>query len=714
MRFLVPRNDKTETILLNLMTWNASMGTLSLKSHNMKKNILVSIKISLAFFCLIIWSNTSAQNKKTASKTIFGKAVKIGNVNPNNGKIRCATVEYEEFLQRKNSKRRTNAQFENWIAPLVEKRKAMRTTSQSGGIITIPVVVHVIHSGQAIGTAPNITDAQVQSQITVLNEDFSTIGQGSSANPVNVGAATNIRFALAKQDPNGNPTNGIDRVSFCQESWSPNNDDIELNVKPATIWDPTQYLNIWTINLVDDTLGYAQLPEASGLGGLGSGGNSNTDGVVCRYSAFGSSTHNNGSFLLNNPYDKGRTMTHEVGHWLGLIHIWGDSACGNDFCADTPVHHDANYGCPTVANCNNTGNEMVENYMDYTDDACMNIFTQNQKERMDVIINNAARRKELITSTKNTPLTLFANDAEVKVEANCSDVACFAGQKITIYNRGTNNLTAATLNYTINGGSNTSYNWVGNLTTHQSATFILPINSPTSATINVNITSVNGGADARNTNNTASGTFIPPTTAPNYTFTNFIFKLQLDLFGTETTWLLKNSSGTILFSGGPYPDKKTLPLPNALSFPWTLANNECYTFIINDGGVDGICCGGGNGSYSIESSDGSSIIKSGGTFSLYETTRFTTSSLGAKAFETSNDIYLYPNPTKGKLNIRIPSNFDLPNSFIISNNLGQKISQKVITKENDLTINTSDLSNGIYFITIVKEGQKKTLKFIKE
>jgi hypothetical protein len=410
-------------------------------------------------------------------------------------------------------------------------------------------------------------------------------------------------------------------------------------------------------------------------------------------------------------------MTHEVGHFLGLRHIWGDTNCGNDYCSDTPVHHDANFYCPSQIplSCDTPPvNEMIQNYMDYTDDTCMNIFTQNQKDRIVTIMNNAARRSSLKASTKNLPILLFANDAEVKVETNCSDVACFAGQKITIYNRGTSDLKSATLNYNLNGINNTSYNWIGNLTTNQSATFILPVNSPISETINVNILSVNGEADQRNSNNIASGNYIPATTSTNYTFTNFVFKLQQDLYGSETTWLLKNSSGTILYSGGPYADKKTLPLPTLLTIPWTLANNDCYTFIINDGSVDGLCCYSGTGSYSIESTDGSTIIKSGSAFNLYERTRFTISSLGTNEFETSNAIYLYPNPTKGTLNIRIPSNFGLPNSYTISNVLGQKISQKNISKEADLTLNTSALSNGIYFITVVKEGQKKTLRFIKE
>lgn len=678
----------------------------------MKASTPNSFKKIFLILCILILGITYGQDKKT--KIILGKTVKEGT----NGPVRCITTEYEKYLQEKNPKRMTRIQFENWLAPLVEKQKAMRSSSESGGIITIPVVVHVIHSGQDYGVAPNILDAQVQSQITVLNQDFRKMASTPGFNSNPLGADTQIQFELAKQDPNGNPTNGIDRVAFIQESWSGYSTDIDLIVKPATIWDPSKYLNMWTVNMNDDVLGYAQFPDGSGLGGLNvSGGDANTDGVVAAYNAFGSKDYG-ASFLLNAPYDKGRTMSHEVGHWLGLIHIWGDATCGNDYCADTPVHHDANSGCPTVVNCDANGNEMVQNYMDYTFDACMNIFTLDQKARMTTIINNAARRSSLKASTKNSPIALFNNDAEVKLETSIPNAICGvtnqAIQKITIYNRGNTPLTSATLTYNINGGSNTVYNWNGNLTTNQFATFSITINSASNGTINTAIVNANGVADQRATNDTDSGTFTIPTAPSNFPFTNYVFTLQQDLFGSETTWELKNSAGTILYKGGPYTDKATLPA--LITENWTLPNNQCYTFTINDSASDGICCGSsGDGYYDIKSADGSSVVQSGSIFSISEKKTFTNNgTLGTNAFETSNDIYLYPNPTKGTLNIHLPSDFGLPNSFTISNSLGQKISQKEVSKETDLTINTSGLSNGIYFITVVKEDQKKTLKFIKE
>lgn len=685
--------------------------------------------IAIIFFFVL--NNGYAQEKKSNTKTLFGVPVKKGTINPNNGIIRCATMEYEKSLQAKNPKRLTETQFETWLAPLVSKQKAMRTSSQSGGIITIPVVVHVIYNGQAIGVAPNITDNQILSQITVLNEDFRRMAGTPGFNNNAVGADIQIQFALAQVDPNGNPTNGIDRISLCQDAWAEN--EINTTIKPSTIWDPTQYMNMWSVQFADSQLlGYAQFPDASGLDGLNaSGGIANTDGVVSSFNVFGSKAYNDGTFILQSQYDKGRTMTHEVGHWLGLRHIWGDGdgdeetnspdCDATDYCADTPQVGWEHYTCGTFDTCPLVaGNDMPENYMDYTPDACMNIFTQNQKDRITTIINNAPRRSTLKTSTKDSSIPLFANDAELKMEASCETPICGAStnqtiQKVIIYNRGSSNLTAATINYTINGGSNNVYNWTGSLATHKSAVISITINSATNGSFIAAIATANGITDQRASNNSVSGTFVIPTAAPNYSYTNYVYRLQQDKWGSETTWNLKDGSGATLFSGGPYTDtKNSEPLPDLITQNWTLDNNKCYTFTINDTEGDGICCGtSGNGFYDIKATDGT-IITSGTSYKSISKYTFTIGTLGTNEFETSSDVYIYPNPTKGTLNILVPNNFGLPNSYSISNALGQKISQKNISKEADLTINTSALSNGVYFITLVKDNQKRTLRFIKE
>lgn len=701
------------------------------------KNIkITSVHILYISLFVMIVSNSLGQVKQTSNHQAFGKAIKVSAVKPPTNKIRCITTEYEQYLQEKNPSRMSRASFEKWLNPLVSKYKLNQANSKTAAvtIITIPVVIHIAHSGQNVGVAPNITDAQVQSQITVLNQDFRKMAGtpgGTSTNPV--AADVEIEFVLAKQDPAGNPTNGIERVKFLQPDWTET--DIETILKPATIWDPSLYLNMWSVKFSGGTtLGFAQFPESSGLAGLDSTGKiANTDGVVSSYDVFGSKTFdtNPSTFLLNAKYDRGRTMTHEVGHYLGLLHIWGDGngseednkpdCIASDYCNDTPQSGWEHYTCGTFDTCpSSPGKDMPENYMDYTEDECMNIFTQNQKDRMLVIMNNAARRKSLKTSTKGNAIPLFALDAEVRITSfNSSiDYGCLAApapinKVVTIANRGNSILTSVKLNYTMNDNSNQVYTWNGSLAPNKSVEVALP-NTNFKGTLNVSIAEANGGTDQRISNNTSSKVYteIEPV---NYDHTNYVFRLQRDLYASETTWELTNSTGAVLYSGGPYADSENAKLPSLLTENWTLPSNLCYTFTISDSQDDGICCGvGGNGYYDIKTKTGGLTIKSGSNYLTYDTITFTNDTLGTTEFGNSTDIYLYPNPAEETLNVLVPNSFGLPNNLIIVNALGQKISQKIITKETDLIINTSELSGGVYFIVIIKNDQERTLRFIKK
>ncbi|WP_100376811.1 M43 family zinc metalloprotease [Chryseobacterium geocarposphaerae] len=630
-----------------------------------------------------------------------------------NGFDRCSFVEYEEYLQKKDPKRMTTEQFEAWIAPLVEKAKEERLANKSttGGVVTIPVVVHVIHSGEPYGTGANITDEQVQSQITVMNQDFRRMAGTPGYNTNAVGADTMIQFALAKVDINGNPTNGIDRVNLCYPDWSTGN--INGYVKPLTIWDPTQYMNMWSVNFSDNTLlGYAQFPSNSGLGGLNtSGGAANTDGVVANYTTFGSTDY--GAFPMNAPYDKGRTMTHEVGHFLGLRHIWGDdndaTVCATDYCNDTPPAHEDNYSCTTpIASCTSGLFEMVENYMDYTNDTCMNIFTQNQKDRITAVMNNSPRRVELKTSTKDVAIPLFPNDAEIKLENQCSVDNYCTGYIINVVltNRGTSALTSAVISYTING-TPYSYNWSGNLAQNKYGIVALPV--PTSATngaLAINISSVNGVADQRASNNTVTGTF--NNTIASSSGTNFVFNLQLDYWGSEVSWNLKNSAGTIVYSSGVYSDvpnpTSSTPLPALYTENWTLNPNECYTFTINDTYGDGIYDNGGF--YKIKNSAGTDVVV-GSSYFKKQTRALKLSTLGTS--EVSNQNFgVYPNPATDVLNITKVSE---KAKFEIHNAVGQLVKTGDI-KNNQVRV--AELIKGTYIITIKDNSLTENIKFIKK
>ncbi len=230
--------------------------------------------------------------------------------------------------------------------------------------ITIPVVVNVIYNT----AAENISDAQIQSQIDVLNEDFNKRNRDVSSVPgiyKNDVADVGIQFVLS----------AVVRRQSNRKQWAPVDGMKSAAGGGIDATDPEHKLNMWVCNLGQNLLGYAYYPESVPA---------TIDGVVVLYSAFGSrDKYPAGSYIPN--YDLGRTATHEVGHWMNLIHIWGDdggSCAGSDLVADTPNQADENYRCPTfpTISCNNSG-DMSMNYMDYTYDRCMYMFSKGQQAR---------------------------------------------------------------------------------------------------------------------------------------------------------------------------------------------------------------------------------------------------------------------------------------------------------------------------------------------
>lgn len=263
----------------------------------------------------------------------------------------------------------------------------VRNNGGDRALVTIPVVVHVVYNT----TAENISDAQVQSQIDVLNADFRKLNSDASLVPSafsTLAADANIEFCLASTDPNGASTTGITRTSTTATSFSTNDGVKFTSSGGRNAWDATKYLNIWVCDISGGILGYAQFP----------GGSASTDGVVIDYQYFGTIG------TATAPFNKGRTATHEVGHWLNLYHIWGDdgTACtGTDSVSDTPNQADENYGCPVFpqVSCSNGPNgDMFMNYMDYTDDACMYMFSNGQASRMQALFAAGGARASLLTS----------------------------------------------------------------------------------------------------------------------------------------------------------------------------------------------------------------------------------------------------------------------------------------------------------------------------
>ncbi len=291
----------------------------------------------------------------------------------------CGAVQANERLYEQHPKLRERHQrIEE------ETRRAIETGRAEAvwrTLVTISVVVHVVYKTDA----ENISDAQVKSQIDVLNRDYRGTNPDRSKVPdvwKGLAADPNLEFQLASKDPKGKPTNGITRTQTTRDSFG-TGDTVKTKAGGgAPAWPADQYLNVWVCNLGGGLLGYAQFP----------GGPAKTDGVVILYTAFGT----NGAAAA--PFDLGRTATHEVGHWLNLRHIWGDKTdcSGSDEVSDTPKAQMPNYGKPSFphVSCDNgPSGDMFMNYMDYVDDAAMFLFTQGQAARINATL--AGPRKKL-------------------------------------------------------------------------------------------------------------------------------------------------------------------------------------------------------------------------------------------------------------------------------------------------------------------------------
>ncbi len=397
--------------------------------------------------------------------------------------VRCFTDEMDSILKINNPEIESKETFENWLSNEMQTNTAAKII---GGVYYIPVVVHVIHNGEAVGSGSNVSFAAIQSQIDVLNEDFRRMLGSNGWNSNAVGADTKIEFCLAQRRPDGSAfaagEPGVNRINRTTAGFSTppfSTNYIDATIKPWTYnnnsptatrgWDPAKYMNIWLCNISGGILGYAQFPQ-SPIGGMGCGTPvASTDGVVFLYSSIGKSAITG----FAAPYNEGRTATHEIGHWLGLRHIWGDGGCTvDDYCNDTPEAAAANYGCTPINSCTaapDAGVDMIENYMDYTDDLCMNIFTEDQKMRMRTVLESSPLRVSLINSDACTPP--IASDASVIDVTNPKGDNC-AGSitpTVVLKNRGSSNLTSATISYSIDNGSVTTFNWTGSLTPNATA-----------------------------------------------------------------------------------------------------------------------------------------------------------------------------------------------------------------------------------------------------
>lgn len=342
---------------------------------------------------------------------------------------RCATAQYERIAQQRDPGRlyqlnALNRRIKQFQTESSSFRKQADTT-----LYRIPVVVHIIHStaNSTIGGTNNgnISDDVILSQIQVLNEDYRRQAGTNGSNTSPIGADAGIEFFLATTDPSGLPTQGITRHYYAgKSSFDVYSDADNSLLSTIAYWPSDQYLNIWVTTVKNNNLGFTpQFPIVTArdtLQGLPLDSDALTDGVIVDYRVFGRST---GTGYYRS-YALGRTTTHEIGHWLGLFHPDGpySTPCGDDHVADTPPTDNLNQttSCADIySNCSGIRTrELIENYMMYSPDPCMNMFTAGQVARMRAVLALSPRRVKLVNSasgplaeTEKLTINLYPNPA---------------------------------------------------------------------------------------------------------------------------------------------------------------------------------------------------------------------------------------------------------------------------------------------------------------
>lgn len=402
----------------------------------MKKNLQLTA-LALALCCF----GVNGQNKRV----ITGKTSVVGTIQSHSSH----STEKESTPKRICGSEIPRGEWDNWTAEEIKEleKTNFKTGNPEGKQMvqyTIPVVVHVIHGN---GTE-NISQAQIIDQINILNADFKGTGLNNGLVPssfASLKADCEITFCLATKNPTGGvlPEPGIDRRHFSSitgltSSGPYNSSTVDGTIKPQTIWDPIRYCNMWVCRLGGGLLGYATFPVGTGLTCITGNETSSTSGVVMGHNYFGSI-----GTASPAPYNKGRTTTHELGHWLGLRHINGDSNCGNDCVTDTPTQDQLHGGCIGSSNtyhanvCSGTAGEMTMNFMDYTDDACMYMFTTGQKARMQQCMANGTYRSQL--SASSSTLCNISASAPVS-NFNIASTGC-TGTAVSTSNSSTGNPT---------------------------------------------------------------------------------------------------------------------------------------------------------------------------------------------------------------------------------------------------------------------------------
>ena len=621
-------------------------------------------------------------------------------------------------------------EWNDWFNLQVEEFKNNQLSQKNiNANYTIPVVFHIIHGGQGVGTYPNISQIQVNSQVKILNDDFAGIGLNTSnISSTNFSSALisncNVNFCLAQKNTSGVTLTepGIDRVNYSSSGWAnPTSfssstsfrNFIETVVKANTIWDPTRYLNIWIsdVNSSVGLLGYATFPSGTSLSGLSSGlGTATTDGIWCWTKSIGDVG------TLAPPYDLGRTATHEIGHWLGLRHIWGDAVCGNDFCNDTPTQQDANAGCPTFPSvtCSNGPNgDMFINFMDYCNDACLYMFTPDQRSRMQTAMASCPFRTQLTASsatlcsgtgtstTCSYTVSNFINTntlSLIRATASAAETSCAQGSQMAGYICGTNcygdiekaefissSKYSNATNAKITGVVVLFFNLSSGFGTNGNSIISLKLYDGTSATTIPGSLLASVSENLNNIyNNTINVNNVNYCGDPSFTFANQIIMPYKFVF---TTPINAPAGGFFASVTVPNISGDTVAILNKKS---STTNTAWEKWSDNSWHDMNVSWGGGFYNLAILP-----IIECGAV-SVNENTIL------------KNTINLFPNPSSGVFNIITTFSTQQNIQITVHNMLGQLVYVNKVydLKQNDFELNLNNQPNGVYYVEINNNVEK--------
>lgn len=611
----------------------------------------------------------------------------------------CGTTEYMHQHQLNNPQLLQIAQeIENHTSQFI-------TTYQPSGraVITIPVVFHVIYNT----TSQNISDARINAQIDQLNKDFARQNADAVNTPSvfqSLGANTEIQFCLAKRDPSGNATTGIIRKTTTVSSFS-TNDNVKRSANGGNDpWNVNAYLNIWSCNLSNGVLGYAQFPGYPPA----------TDGVVLLFSTIGSTT--TPGTIAN--YNLGRTATHEVGHWLNLFHIWGDdgTACtGSDQNADTPNQGGSNGACPSFPriSCSNGPNgDMFMNYMDYTYDNCMNIFTLGQSARMNAVLAPGGARASIAsslgcvppsggtscgtpaglsaTSIASTSATLnwgaISGASSYNVQYKTSAATTWTTTTSTTTSRSITGLTASTTyNYRIQAvcsGTTGTYSASASFTTLSSCSDIYESNNSLSASKSI---TNNGSIQAIISSSTDNDYFQFTTTASapkvRINLTNLPADYDVRLFNSSGTQLAISQNGSTTSEQIIYNSSTAAATYRIRVYGYNGAFNAtlCYTLAV-----------------ATQASNFKEIADATTDVDL-------------------SFVNVYPNPNTGNFSIDYFSKSPAVLNLYVMDMTGRVVYsevQQVFDGMNTFPINLPDLTNGMYMINIANGDDHRMKRFI--